>query len=445
MVPNPDPRQAERPEIKGWPGLRITDKNARDYFNGCAQNVGVVLGLCSGGLADIDLDCPQALRVASSMLMGTGSVFGRVGKPWSHRLYSVGTVDAETGAFQPERCASEKLQDPIDGATLLELRGDPADPERGPLQTMFPGSVHPSGEEIEWAEDGDLGIIREPELRRQVRELGAVALLAKHWPVGPHKDANGAEAAGGRHDANLKVGGWLTRCGWSPERVARFLELVSVAAGAEPDRAKRRSIAKDAATRTGSDGKLYGWPSVVALFGDKVIDRGAEWLALARPAEAEPWPEPEELREGEEPEPFPLDALPPDVMAAVVEYQACGGQPVEMVVTAALAAMSGCVQGLVDVRRDRQLVGPVSLNSVVIADSGERKTTCDNAFSAAAERWSRSEVRAHRAFVSRRQGGTRRAPGPEAGIDLSAARGLGERKEGQGRREGTTQRLTSTS
>ena len=78
-------------------------------------------------------------------------------------------------------------------------------------------------------------------------------------------------------------------------------------------------------------------------------------------------------------------------MAAVVEYQACGGQPVEMVVTAALAAMSGCVQGLVDVRRDRQLVGPVSLNTVVIADSGERKTTCDNAFSAAAERWSRSE------------------------------------------------------
>ena len=236
-----------------------------------------------------------------------------------------------------------------------------------------------------------MAIIREPELRRQVRELGAVALLAKHWPVGPHKDANGAEAAGGRHDANLKVGGWLTRCGWSPERVARFLELVSVAAGAEPDKAKRRSIAKDAATRTGSDGKLYGWPSVVALFGAKVIDRAAEWLALARPAEAEPWPEPEELREGEEPEPFPLDALPPDVMAAVVEYQACGGQPVEMVVTAALATMSGCVQGLVDVRRDRQLVGPVSLNSVVIADSGERKTTCDNTFSAAAERWSRSE------------------------------------------------------
>ena len=122
-------------------------------------------------------------------------------------------------------------------------------------------------------------------------------------------------------------------------------------------------------------------------------------LAAAAPAyepqddaeEPEEWPEPEELSEADEPQPFPLEALPQRVAAAVVEYQACGGQPVEMVATAALAAMSGCVQGLVDVRRDSQLVGPVSLNTVVIADSGERKTTCDNAFSAAAERWARSE------------------------------------------------------
>ena len=202
--PIPIPHRQKGPKIKGWPELRITDKNAHHYFNGVTQNVGVVLGLCSGGLADVDLDCPQALRVASALLPGTGSVFGRVGKPWSHRLYSVGTIDVETGAFQPGRCASEKLQDPIDGATLVELRGDPADPERGSLQTVFPGSTHPSGEAIEWAEDGDLAIIREPELRRQVWELGAVALLAKHWPVGPHKDANGAAAAGGRHDAGFQ-------------------------------------------------------------------------------------------------------------------------------------------------------------------------------------------------------------------------------------------------
>jgi hypothetical protein len=103
------------------------------------------------------------------------------------------------------------------------------------------------------------------------------------------------------------------------------------------------------------------------------------------------WPEPEPLSDTEEPEPFPLDALPPDAGAAVVEYQAYGQQPVEMVACAALAAMGGAVQGLVDVRRDAQLVGPTSINVVLVAESGERKTACDEAFAKAAQRWERAE------------------------------------------------------
>jgi putative DNA primase/helicase len=105
------------------------------------------------------------------------------------------------------------------------------------------------------------------------------------------------------------------------------------------------------------------------------------------------WSDPEPLCEDDGPEPFPLDALPGTMAAAVAEYQAYGQQPLEMVAIAALSAVAGAAQGLVDVRRDSQLVGPVSLNTMVIADSGERKTSCDNAFSAAAERWSRDETK----------------------------------------------------
>ena len=178
---------------------------------------------------------------------------GRTGSiPWARSMPRRANSGRSAGA-------SEKLLDPTDGATLVELRGDPIDPDKGPLQMVFPGSTHPSGEAIEWAEDGDLAVIREVELRRHVRELAAVALIAKHWPAGPHKDTDGAAVAGGRHDANLKVAGWLTRCGWSPDRVARSLELVSIAAGADPEKAKRRALGSEAAVRAQTGDRLYGW------------------------------------------------------------------------------------------------------------------------------------------------------------------------------------------
>ena len=77
---------------------------------------------------------------------------------------------------------------------------------------------------------------------------------------------------------------------------------------------------------------------------------------------------------------------------AVVEYQAHGQQPVPMVVCAVLGAMVGAVQGLVDVRIESGLVRPVSLNLLVVAVSGERKTSCDAAFAAAGERWAKAEA-----------------------------------------------------
>jgi len=122
----------------------------------------------------------------------------------------------------------------------------------------------------------------------------------------------------------------------------------------------------------------------------------------AAPGEAATsWPEPEPLSDADEPEPFPLDALPPDAKAAVAEYQAYGQQPIEMVACAALAAMGGAVQGLVNVCRDAQLVGPTSVNVVLVVESGERKTACDGAFAKGAQRWERAEQKRLAPMMSR--------------------------------------------
>jgi hypothetical protein len=85
--------------------------------------------------------------------------------------------------------------------------------------------------------------------------------------------------------------------------------------------------------------------------------------------------------------PYPVDALSPVMCAAVEGYQAYGQQPMALVANAALASASLASQGLVNVRRDQNLVGPISLNLMVIAESGERKTAADERMTRAVRQW----------------------------------------------------------
>jgi uncharacterized protein DUF3987 len=77
--------------------------------------------------------------------------------------------------------------------------------------------------------------------------------------------------------------------------------------------------------------------------------------------------------------PYPIDALPDVMRAAVVEYQAFGQQPVALVATSALSSVSLAAQHLADVQRGPELSGPISVNTLTIAVSGERKTSADRA------------------------------------------------------------------
>lgn len=79
-------------------------------------------------------------------------------------------------------------------------------------------------------------------------------------------------------------------------------------------------------------------------------------------------------------EPYPLDALPPTIHAAVVEVQAFTKAPIAMVAGCALSTLSLACQGHADVERDKGLQGTTSLYVLTIADSGERKSTVDSFF-----------------------------------------------------------------
>jgi putative DNA primase/helicase len=77
------------------------------------------------------------------------------------------------------------------------------------------------------------------------------------------------------------------------------------------------------------------------------------------------------------------------------------------VARSALAALSLAIQAHADVRRAEKLHGPVGLFLLTIADSGERKSTCDGFFTSAIRQWQdgqaeimKPEIAAHQAMLS---------------------------------------------
>lgn len=101
---------------------------------------------------------------------------------------------------------------------------------------------------------------------------------------------------------------------------------------------------------------------------------------LTRVTDPFAWPALQPLVAEIEPEPYPLDALPATIRNAVVEVQGFTKAPVSMVALSATSALSLAIQAQVDVSRAQGLTGPCSLFGLVIADSGERKSTCDGKF-----------------------------------------------------------------
>ena len=173
--------RGKKPLHDVWSKLRIKRETAAGYFNGARLNVGLLMGEASGGLADVDLDCPEALVLAARFLPPTGSVFGREGKPDSHRLY----VSAVPKTVQ--------FKDPEDGdRMLLELRSTGG-------QTVFPPSIHESGERIDWTGFDEPMQVDEVRLASAASDLAVACLLVRAAPVES------------RHDYLLNIAGALIR------------------------------------------------------------------------------------------------------------------------------------------------------------------------------------------------------------------------------------------
>jgi hypothetical protein len=117
--------------------------------------------------------------------------------------------------------------------------------------------------------------------------------------------------------------------------------------------------------------------------GEDTARHGETFPPLEDPDDSGAWPDPQPLIAQLDPEDYPLDALPAIIRHAVMEVSGFVKAPVPLIATSALAALSLAIQAHVDVERAEKLDGPTGLFLLAVADSGERKSTCDGFFTRA--------------------------------------------------------------
>jgi putative DNA primase/helicase len=239
---------SKKPKETGWAKRTLDKVNPEEDF-AANDNIGVLLGTPSNDIADIDLDCEEAVRAASHFLPETNLRFGRTSNPNSHWLYQV----RDSGS--PIKFSCQGIEGP-----LVEYRANGQ-------QTMFPPSVHPSGETVVFSEDDEPTRIDRAALVHSVSHLAAASLLAKHW------------SEGRRHDMALAVSGALLRADWISDDVEDFISGICLAA-CDPELKDRVATVFDTEARMEAELPTTGLPSLRRLAGDTVVDRIVEWLSL---------------------------------------------------------------------------------------------------------------------------------------------------------------------
>jgi Bifunctional DNA primase/polymerase, N-terminal/Family of unknown function (DUF5906) len=255
----PVPLEGKKPRIRAWQNTRYTEAELPGAFKSC--NIGVRLGLPSGGLADVDLDSPEARAHASTFLPPTQAVFGRESAPRSHRLYTVEPRD-----FKTLRLADPEAEQGAAGGhkgAVIELRGTGG-------QTMMPPSIHPSGEPVVWEGTFDSiqpAAIEYNVLLAAVQKTAAASALSRRWSKIP------------RHDAAMALAGALRQMGFSADVAIQFIVAVAEVGGDDEIEDRQRAV-EDTNKKFDAAEPIAGAAKCLELFGTKAWKTVAKWLGL---------------------------------------------------------------------------------------------------------------------------------------------------------------------
>ncbi len=116
---------------------------------------------------------------------------------------------------------------------------------------------------------------------------------------------------------------------------------------------------------------------------------------------ASEWLTPLSLLQVNEPSPYPLTALPSGLGDAVREVLEFVQAPPALAACSVLSALSVSAQHLANVRRAEGLTSPLSLYTLAIAESGERKSSVDKHFTTAITSWEANQAELGKPEVTR--------------------------------------------
>jgi hypothetical protein len=250
----PTPVKGKIPILTEWQNRRIEPETQPSLFNGTVTGAGVILGL--SGLKDLEADCHASELVLNALAPETDCIWHRGGR--HHRLYECAEGKPVSWDVIPRAGAGSSKE----RLKLVELRG-------GNEQSVFPGSLHPSGQRYEWVQRGTPACVTYDELVR-VALLAAVAgALSHYWP-----------GTGTRHDVALAAAGYLRRTGVTQEEATCIVWAAASAAGDDENGNRLEAVATTYARAETEP--TTGLPRLEELCGEGL----AKWLAKHLPSTA---------------------------------------------------------------------------------------------------------------------------------------------------------------
>lgn len=238
----PIPQRSKAPILTNW-------QIPNDYDDSLYENIGILLGECSNNLIDIDLDNKITLKYAPYFLPAT-AIFGRESNPKSHYLYYV--KNAKPIKFT----ADKKL--------FIELRSNGQ-------QTIFPPSIHPSGEVIEWHKGPENIIsISFDDINKVISLLSTASLLHEYW------------VQGNRQNLALYLSGVLLQeIGLSEEVVQHFIYAIATETN-DPEISERLKAVETTNSKIIIGEKIGSWGKLQEILNKSIVDILRKWLTFGK-------------------------------------------------------------------------------------------------------------------------------------------------------------------